>query len=401
MGWIGRLLFDGIIVRLYRFYVRTTHGSTPPSANVRRLPDLLTSRAAIHVLVIIGAIVVTTYNVSAQHAVVSSDELVGKTLLSQLVTEGSTDFDQLIEDYPNLDIARWREPQDDMAQGATQPVSIYTNEKPAEASIAASGAVEEPARTEAVNYTVQSGDTISGIARKFGVSVNTILWENSLSATSLIKPGNQLVILPSSGVSHTVSKGETLGQIAKLYGVTADEILKTNSLANANQLRIGAKLIIPGGSKLAAATPSSPTVRKTGAVSAIKNFIKTPAVIPTGAKWVWPTVGHRITQYYSWSHTGLDIANKTGTPIYAAEAGTVESVGYNRGGYGNQIIINHGGGKKTRYAHLSAFDVRTGAKVTKGQYIGAMGSTGRSTGPHLHFEVMINGQRYNPLNYVR
>ena len=114
----------------------------------------------------------------------------------------------------------------------------------------------------------------------------------------------------------------------------------------------------------------------------------------------WPTAGHNITQYYSWRHTGIDIANKSGTAIYAADAGTVEIVGWNSGGYGNQIIIDHGGGKKTRYAHLSSFGVQAGETVSKGQYIGGMGSTGRSSGSHLHFEVIIDGKRYNPLNYV-
>jgi murein DD-endopeptidase MepM/ murein hydrolase activator NlpD len=111
-------------------------------------------------------------------------------------------------------------------------------------------------------------------------------------------------------------------------------------------------------------------------------------------------VGVRITQYFSWSHHAVDIANHVGTPIYAADAGVVETEGWGRG-YGNQIVIDHGGGKKTRYGHLSKFYVSKGQEVEKGETIAAMGSTGNSTGPHLHFEVMINGTKYNPLNYVR
>ncbi len=258
------------------------------------------------------------------------------------------------------------------------------------------------ARTSSIVYTIQNGDTISTIARRFGVSINTILWENNLKATSLIKPGMQLTVLPHSGVSHTVARGQTLGQIAKLYGVTNDEILKANNLTNPNQLTAGAKIIIPGGSQLASATPSRSTSNQVA--TSLRQIIgdkKPSSVIPSGGRMTWPTSGYRITQYFSYRHTGVDIANHIGTPIYAADSGTVVTVGYNRGGYGNQIIIDHGGGKKTRYAHLSAFDVRVGQKVTKGQYIGAMGSTGRSTGPHLHFEVIINGHVYNPLNYVR
>ncbi len=115
---------------------------------------------------------------------------------------------------------------------------------------------------------------------------------------------------------------------------------------------------------------------------------------------VWPTVGHTVTQYYSWRHTALDIANKVGTPIYASGEGVVEVASWNAGGYGYQIVINHGGGRETRYAHLSAFAVKVGDRVTKGQNIGSMGSTGNSTGPHVHFEVIVNGKRANPLSYV-
>ena len=114
----------------------------------------------------------------------------------------------------------------------------------------------------------------------------------------------------------------------------------------------------------------------------------------------WPTVGHRITQYYSWRHTGLDIANKTGTPLYASEGGTVDYSGWSNG-YGYNVLINHGGGKKTRYAHASKLYVKKGDVVSKGEAIAAMGSTGWSTGPHIHFEVIINGVKKNPLNYIK
>ena len=114
----------------------------------------------------------------------------------------------------------------------------------------------------------------------------------------------------------------------------------------------------------------------------------------------WPTVGHYITQYFSWRHYGVDIANKVGTPIYASDTGVVEYAGWGKG-YGNQIVIDHGGGKKTRCGHLSKFYCKVGDEVDKGEAIGAMGSTGWSTGSHLHFEVIINGRKVNPLNYVK
>ncbi len=262
----------------------------------------------------------------------------------------------------------------------------------------ASTKITKRARTKIITYTVEPGDTISTIAEGFEISVNTILWENNLSAYSIIRPGDKLTILPLSGVTHEVVKGENLSSIAKKYNIEEEKISEANNLASDVTLGIGQKLIIPGGKKETYAQYTSTIY--TG-FSAIRDIIKVPDAKPAaGNKMNWPTVGSRITQYYSWRHHAIDIANKTGTPIYAADAGTVEYIGWGTG-YGNQIVIDHGGGKKTRYAHLSKFYVKKGQKVSKGETIGAMGSTGWSTGSHLHFEVIINGVKYNPLNYIR
>lgn len=255
-------------------------------------------------------------------------------------------------------------------------------------------------RKEIIYYTVQNGDTISTIARRFGLTVNTILWANNLSSFSLIRPGDRLSILPYSGVLYTVKKGDTLAKIAQIYDVELEKILSCNTLGNS--LSIGQKIVVPGAKKISESVAvRKPSNSYTG-ISVIKDLIKNPGVKTTGNKMAWPTVGARITQYFSWRHNGLDIGNKVGTPIYAADSGTVilSQGGYN-GGYGNTIVIDHGGGKKTRYGHLSKLFVKVGDEVAKGENIGAMGSTGRSTGSHLHFEVLINGARYNPLNYIR
>ncbi len=258
--------------------------------------------------------------------------------------------------------------------------------------------ITKVARTEIVSYEVQPGDTISTIAQDFEISVNTILWENNLSVYSLIRPGQKLSILPITGVKHKVVRGENIKQIVNKYSVEEDKILEINNIVDANKLAIGDTLIVPGGKKFST-TSYSPT--RYSSVSAITKLVKPSAATPAASnKMNWPTSGYRITQYYSWRHHGLDIADKNGTPIYAADAGTVEFAGWSNG-YGNNILINHGGGKKTRYAHLSKFYVGRGASVGKGETIAAMGNTGWSTGPHLHFEVIINGSKYNPLNYIR
>lgn len=264
----------------------------------------------------------------------------------------------------------------------------------------ASGNEGTAARTEIIYYAVQNGDTISTISRRFGITVNTILWANNLSAYSLIRPGDKLTILPYSGVLYTVKKGDTLARIAQTYGIELEKIVSCNDLGAS--IAVGQKIIIPGAKKIETATAKRTTSSSYTGISVIKDLIKSPTAKVSGNKMAWPTVGNRITQYFSWRHNGLDIANKIGTPIYAADSGTVviSQGGYN-GGYGNTIVIDHGGGKKTRYGHASKLLVKVGEKVEKGETIMLMGSTGRSTGSHLHFEVLINGARYNPLNYIK
>lgn len=255
-----------------------------------------------------------------------------------------------------------------------------------------------------ITYTVKAGDTISTIARRFRLNVNTILWSNNLNAFSIIRAGDQLSILPSDGFIYLVKRGDTIGKIANTYDISAEKIIASNNLNGAGSISIGQQLIIPGNKRAATTntTAKSSSPNSYSGLEVIKDIVSAKKPIASGNKMVWPTVGHRITQYFSWKHNGVDIGNKIGTPIYAADSGVVEisQGGYN-GGYGNTILINHGGGKKTRYGHASKLLVKRGEEVEKGQLIALMGSTGRSTGSHLHFEVVINGARYNPLNYIK
>lgn len=255
-------------------------------------------------------------------------------------------------------------------------------------------------RTKKENYQVQPGDTLSGIARKFNLTLNTLLWENNLTQLSRIKPGQILTILPASGISYKIVKGDTLKKIADRYKVTGDAIAEANNLGINPKLTVGQALFIPGGTKPTITQPKTPTT------ATIKNALTTrpgsyePAA-DSGTRLLWPTNAKRITQYFGWRHTGLDIGLPLGSPIYAAEDGVVQTSGWNSGGYGYYIIINHGGGWQTLYGHNSKLYVAAGETVARGQLIAASGSTGRSTGPHLHFEVRINGSRVNPLGYIR
>ena len=257
-------------------------------------------------------------------------------------------------------------------------------------------------RTETILYKVQPGDTISTIARRFRLNVNTVLWANDLSSFSIIRIGDELTILPSDGFLYKVRSGDTIGRLAQIYDTTAQEIINVNNLSSAGTIAIGEQLIIPGTKVVAKAPVKSATPSSYSAIEVIKDIVSSKKPIGSSSKMLWPTEGSRITQYFSWQHNGLDIANKVGTPIYAADSGVVElALGGWNGGYGNTILLNHGGGKKTRYGHASKLLVKKGEEVEKGQVIALMGSTGRSTGSHLHFEVVINGTRYNPLNYIK
>lgn len=252
-------------------------------------------------------------------------------------------------------------------------------------------------RDKIISYTVQDGDTISEIAEQFDISTNTLLWENNLGPRDFIKPGQTLSILPVTGVAHTVKKGESLNAIASRYRAKTEDILEINKLADASDLAVGQKIIVPDG--IPVPTQTAPAARPAATGRTIGSIFKNaPAA---SGHFNWPTTSKRISQYFrGWRHTGLDIPAPTGQPIYASEAGVVITAGWNRGGYGYYIIIDHGDGIHTLYGHNSKLNVERGDRVAKGQVIAAVGSTGRSTGPHVHYEVRVNGNRVNPLDYL-
>ena len=255
-------------------------------------------------------------------------------------------------------------------------------------------------RTELVYYEVNPGDTIGQIAEKFKISVETILWANNLSIRSYIRPGDKLQILPVSGLVYKVKKGDTVSKIARTYDVTAEEIIKFNRLQkDGGDIVVGEDLTIPGGEKpqpvYSYTVPSNQSFRNVAAPAPSVNA-------PAGSGYLWPTAARKITQYFGWRHTGLDVAGPVGTPIYAARSGKVIKAqgGYN-GGYGNMVTIQHPNGTKTLYAHMSSISVAVGQTVSRGNTIGNVGSTGRSTGPHLHFEIRRGGELLDPLQFLR
>jgi murein DD-endopeptidase MepM/ murein hydrolase activator NlpD len=254
-------------------------------------------------------------------------------------------------------------------------------------------------RTETETYVVKEGDSLSVIAKRFGVNIGTILWANDRSATQYIRPGDKLRVPPVSGVLVTVKSGDTLLALANTYGSEVKEIAEINRLDPDQTLPEGTEIVLPGGSP-----PYTPPRQTAYAPSPAEPFAaKPPDASPSSAqagKLLWPTSGHLVTQYYGWRHTGLDIDGDYSSPIYAAHDGVVTIAGWNKGGYGLQIVVS-GDGVMTRYAHASKIFVKNGDRVRRGQVIAMVGTTGRSTGTHLHFEVYINGRRVNPLSYIR
>jgi len=250
-------------------------------------------------------------------------------------------------------------------------------------------------RAEIIEYSVQSGDTVSTIAEKFGVSVDTIRWENDLKSVKDIKPGQILRILPVTGIRHKVKPGDTIYSIAKKYQVDPQVIVEWPYNAFANDetfaLAVGQDLIIPDGMK-PKETPTTP--RPT-------YYAQVPGAGLGTGQFVWPTSG-RISQGFAWYHKAVDIANKDAPDILAADGGTVILAGWVPPmAYGNRVVIDHGNGFVTLYAHMSQVYVGAGQKVARGQAIGKMGSTGRSTGTHLHFEIRQNSSAQNPLNFLK
>lgn len=226
-------------------------------------------------------------------------------------------------------------------------------------------------------YTVREGDSLSQVADMFGVTTNTIMWANDLTKATAIQPGDSLVILPIAGVRHVVKKGDTMSTIAKKYDGDQEEILSYNQLSSADDLKVGDTIIIPGG---AVQTPARSV--------AYAQPVSSSGSSASSAGFVHPAPGSVKTQGIH-GYNGVDLAGAYGSSIRATAAGEVivsKSSGWN-GGYGQYIVIRHPNGTQTLYAHLSGNSVGVGAYVSAGQVIGTMGSTGKSTGTHLHFEV--------------
>ena len=232
-------------------------------------------------------------------------------------------------------------------------------------------------------YVVREGDTLSQIATMFNVSINTIIWANDLPKNGTVRPGQVLTILPITGISYTVAKGDTIGTIAKKHKGDAEEIAVFNGLAVNSPLAVGQKIIIPDGEATPVVTPSRSSGSSSGGGSSGGG--SQPSY---DGYYLRPLAGGKKSQGIH-GYNGIDLAAPAGTEILASADGTViisKSGGYN-GGYGNYVVICHANDTQTLYAHNTSNLVGVGEQVSQGQVIATVGSTGRSTGNHVHFEV--------------
>jgi len=271
-------------------------------------------------------------------------------------------------------------------------------------------------RRGVIEYMVQTGDTLFAIAGRFGVEPQYILWSNQETLKNeagntdphKILPGTVLLIPPTNGIVHTIQEGETLESIAAKYQVTADAIVvegaQWNNIVEGLMPPVGSSLIVPGGQlefkgwelpRAARASSNGGTAPTLGLCT------NTTGSMQGSGAFIWPVNSHWVSGYnYSAWHPGLDLAGRLGDPVVASDSGFVVYAGWSSVGYGNLVVIDHANGWQTWYAHLSLIYVTCGQDVWQGGGVGAVGSTGNSSGPHLHFETRYQGSYPNPFNIL-
>ena len=287
------------------------------------------------------------------------------------------------------------------------------DEKPGSVVRLASGITHMPEnqRNGAITYTIEPGDSLYGIASKFDLEPETILWANYnvlYDDAHNISVGDELIIPPADGIYVQWKESDQLQRLADKYRVETKDVLAepVNKLdINDPVFKAGDYILFPGGYRETAAF--NPIVYEYSPNSGVKKVIAGPGGCAWdyrsygGGSFIWPTASHSLVgNDFGAGHMGVDLATVEGGPIYAADGGTVIYAGVISGGYGIMVMIDHGTGYQTLYAHLSAVAVGCGQGVSQGQMIGYGGSTGNSTGPHLHFEVRYGGRYVNPWQFL-
>ena len=344
------------------------------------------------VTVLILTVLVAGSNIMAFNGgkVYSDDSLAGKILAA------NPELNPLL--YEKQQLAKAQKQNQASLAKADTPGNIFISAAQAQT---VSLEDDDKADKKPFEYEVEGGDTLSGIAEKYNLKLNTILWANGLNGKSVIRPGQKITLLPVDGVLYTVKKGDTIGKVASLYKADSRKIMEYNDIKDSTKIHAGNAIIIPDGQPLPETKPK-PTVPKLDDDSIAGNVPPSSGEVPVIGKLVRPTTAKNITQKYSASHRGIDIANGGKPPVYAAHGGNVEFAGTS-GDWGKTILIRGDDGLVTRYSHNSENYVKTGDRVEAGDTIAKIGNTGRvrgRTGLHLDFRVYKNGVAVNPLNLL-
>lgn len=404
---IDKGVFYYILFPIYKFLRGAFHTAETASLPARRkILFMLAGRQAIPFFLVATSLLVAASNIYAQS--VASEAGPGeRSLMFSFYGSGNQEL-----------MYEWGMAQDPLLEGDAAAGAIFgsnTDQIPDSEDeilplIVGEGAIAQPIitsaapsaapRTKIETYVVKAGDTPGGIAKRFGLNLTTLYWANGLTTRSVIRLGQELKIPPTDGIIYTVKRGDTVAGIAKTYRADSATIISYNRLAPQEKLAAGTVIIIPNG------RPPAPPPPPPQPKSVVVPKVPSPDSLP-GGRFLWPVIptssnnGRYITQYFKWNHPGLDIDGDYSNPVIAADGGVVKLIHYGRTGYGYQVVVDHENGILTRYAHLSKILVEQGQRVDRGQTIGIVGTTGRSTGTHLHYEIFVNGKRVNPLTYIR
>lgn len=366
--------------------------------------SVLTSRYVVHASIFLLTLGITVNNFTARGAGLA--DVAGDSVLSAVVSATNPEEQDIIERAPARKVAYVSRHNaiapDELSEAeigslVDAEAAVTAEGNALQIPVAAGGEIQQ--RSDVVTYVVQGGDTLGGIANRFGVTQATIRAANNLANADFIKPGQELLIPPITGVLHKVARGDTIASIAAKYKVETQDILDFNHLADASAISVDQTIIVPGG-EIPDIQPERPAGTIIPGRPGSSGPVPGPAPSIGGGRLNWPTVGRRINQYFRYGHTGIDAECRLGDPLYAAREGTVSAVIYQRWGYGYHIIISHGGGLQTLYGHASKIFVKPGQRVSRGQSIALCGTTGRSSGTHVHFETIVNGRKVNPLAYL-
>lgn len=406
-------LIKPLTIRLYKIYLVIKNKLNKSAIFKNKIGFLLYNRNVIYVVILIITIFVSSTNILMAKDT-RREQVAMKSNLYKLIAPKLGAEEEDIVQKANIKKPKKTYLNTEAKLVATIP-EVAKKEKSADnlmmfgegSTLAATTVLQKEVsknRAGITEYEIQEGDTISTIADRFGISLNTLYWANSLTSSSTIQPGKTLKIPPASGIIHKVVSGDTLDSIIKKYNGNKEDTIKYNNIGSDQLVAVGTEILIAAG------TPPPPPAPAPSTTSSIinnswSNLFKHTNAAPsvTGGKLNWPSSCHGSpTTYWGHPNHARDFPCPVGTPIYAAESGTVtiSFTGQWGHGYGNAIDLHSANGLMTRYAHMSSFNVSNGQYVNRGDVIGFIGMTGRTTGPHLHFEVWLNGVAYDPINYV-